>query len=135
MIRRRILSTRVPSFCALAALLLLASCRGEQPPLSLADLEPAELDYVTRFVHLERARAVALSDRAAGEALLDSLAAAWGDSALARAEASLSPDTDRLAALHDLLSRVLAAEEDSLLQRPVAARLTAPLPPPAPPEE
>ena len=36
-----------------------------------------------RMVTLERAKAVALADREQGEALLDSLAAAWGDSFVA----------------------------------------------------
>ncbi|MCB1150812.1 hypothetical protein KDK88_04655 [bacterium] len=121
----------LPLVCLCALLLPLASCREENAPLGVSDLTPAELEYVTRFVQLERARAVALRDRPAGEALLDSLAAAWGDSALARAESALSPDTDRLAAFHDLLSRLLEAEEDSLLDNPSPERLTAPLPAPA----
>lgn len=126
---------RIPSLILLALLAPLSSCREEPRPLAMADLSPAEREYVSRFVVLERARAVALSDRPAGEALLDSLAAAWGDSALARAEAALSSDTARLAAFHDLLARILEAEEDSLLQAPVPSRLTAPLPPPAPPAD
>lgn len=126
---------RVLPLVLLALMAPLSSCREEPRPLALADLSPAENEYVTRFVVLERARAVALSDRPAGEALLDSLAAAWGDSALARAEGALSSDTVRLAALHDLLARVLQAEEDSLLLSPVPSRLTAPLPPPAPPAD
>lgn len=126
---------RIPILLAQAALLLLVSCTEESADLAVADLAPAEQEYVTRFVQLERARAVALRDRPDGEALLDSLAAAWGDSALVRAERSLSSDTERLAALHDLLERILAAEEDSLLQDPTRARLTAPLPTPAPPAD
>jgi len=125
----------IPSLVLPALLATLSSCREEPRPLTLADLAPAEREYVTRFVQLERARAVALSDRAGGEVLLDSLAAAWGDSALARAEGALPSDTARLAALHDLLARILQAEEDSLLLAPVPSRLTAPLPPPAAPAD
>lgn len=127
MLRRSLL---VVLLCAL--LLPLASCQEDAAPLGVDDLSPAELEYVTRFLQLERARAVALRDRPQGEALLDSLSAAWGDSALARARGSLSSDTARLAGLHNLLARLLEAEEDSLLQNPVPSRLSAPLPDPAP---
>ena len=84
---------------------------------------------------LERARAVALVDRGVGEALLDSLAASWGDSALAETQAALPVDTKRLEKLHTLLATILDAEEDSLLAAPVARRLNAPVldPPPATP--
>jgi len=113
-------------------LLLLAGCRDAERPLRLADLTPAEETYVSRFVTLERARAVALADPAAGGALLDSLAAAWGDSATVDAVAALPEDADRLEKLHVLLSRILETEADSLLAAPETRRLEAPLPPPAP---
>ncbi len=120
------------------ALTLLASC-GETP-LDLDDLTPAEREFVTRFVVLERARAVALAEPSAGTALLDSLAAAWGDSANALARSQVPARADRAAAVYDLLGRILAAESDSLVHAPLARRLTAPLPqgaqltPAAPPE-
>ncbi len=120
---------------ALVLTVLLAfagGCTDETQPLQLTDLTPAELKYVTRFITLERARAVTLVHREEGEALLDSLATAWGDSALSDNQAAFSLDTTRTAGLHDLLSRIIKAEEDSLLQAPVARRLTADLPDPAP---
>ena len=67
----------------LAVLLLLAAVgceQGDEP--GLADLTPGERLYVERMVVLERAKAVGLADRGQGNALLDSLAAAWGDSSL-----------------------------------------------------
>ena len=120
----------------LTALLTFAGgCTDQARPLQLADLTPAELEYVTRFITLERARAVTLVHREEGEALLDSLATAWGDSALSDNQAAFSLDTDRTAGLHDLLSRIIKAEEDSLLQAPVPRRLTADLPDPLPSEK
>ncbi|MBC8424501.1 hypothetical protein H8E07_10290 [bacterium] len=118
----------------LLALLALAGCRDGNDALRLADLEPAEERYITRFVILERARAVALVDRAAGDALLDSLAASWGDSALVETLAALPDTPRRQAQIHALLEAILTAEEDSLLAAPAARRLHAPLsdPPPAP---
>jgi len=112
------------------ALAVVAGCTGDDERLSLADLSAAEQRYVTRFVVLERARAVALADPERGAALLDSLAAAWGDSAGAHALDGLSEDPRRAAALHDLLARILTADLDSLVHAPVERRLTAPVPDP-----
>lgn len=121
--------------CALALLLLAAGgCRDESRPLRLGDLSLAERLYVERFVVLERARAVALVDAAAGDAVLDSLAAAWGDSALSEARAALPDDAERQAALHDLVAGILDAEEDSLVLAPYARRLAAPVVDPPPQE-
>jgi len=125
---------------ACCAILLLASClpachNGEKT-LHLKDLTPAERRYVVRFVTLERARAVAMVNSERGQALLDSLAAAWGDSSLAETEHGLSSRPRRAAAVQDLLVRILDAERDSLLHVPEARRLAAPLPePPAAPPE
>jgi len=103
-------------------------CRNDNArPLRLDDLSPEEHRFVTRFVVLERARAVALVDRETGDALLDSLAAAWGDSALAQARADQPDDTKRQAALQTLVASILDAEEDSLVLAPEARRLGAPL--------
>jgi len=103
-------------------------CRNDNTrPLRLDDLSPEEHRFVTRFVVLERARAVALVDRETGDALLDSLAAAWGDSALAQARADQPDDTKRQAALQTLVASILDAEEDSLVLAPEARRLGAPL--------
>ncbi|MBC8423209.1 hypothetical protein H8E07_03720 [bacterium] len=109
-------------------LLLSSGCRSDNArPLRLDDLTPAEHRFVTRFIVLERARAVALMDRETGEALFDSLAAAWGDSALAQARADQPEDTKRQAALQTLIASILDAEEDSLVLAPEARRLGAPL--------
>jgi len=99
----------------------------------VADLTPAERELATRFIVLERARAIALADTAAGNAILDSLALVWGDTALAAARRALPADNDRLAAFYELLGRLLETERDSLLAGPSPRRLGAPLPRPAPP--
>jgi hypothetical protein len=112
---------------------VLGGCEAREPVLDLNDLTPAERRYIDRFVILERARAVALAAPERGEALLDSLAAAWGDSAAAAARTDLPTDPLRAAALQDLLRRILEAEADSLILAPRADRLTAPLPTPAAP--
>jgi hypothetical protein len=119
-------------FVFLAAAASLGGCDRSEPKLDLDDLTSAESRYVEHFVVLERARAVALVDPERGEALLDSLAAAWGETTMTRLAADLPTDPLRAAAVHDLLRRVLAAEQDSLLHAPRADRLSAPLPRPLP---
>lgn len=114
------------------AVLLVAGCEQEERPLQLADLTPGELRIVERMVVLERAKSTALLDRDAGEALLDSLATAWGDSSLTETQAGAPVLPLRAEAFGDLLRRVMAAEQESLLTVPGAARLTRPLPDPAP---
>lgn len=122
----------LPSCCAiLLAVGLLAACQSADQPLELADLAPAERVVVERFIVLERARAVTLADPATGAALLDSLAAAWGDSAAAEAEAVLSTDAVAAQRLYDLVERLLEAEADSLVFAPLPRRLDDPLPEPA----
>lgn len=112
---------------------LLAACSSEETPLSEQDLTPAERTYVQRLVTLERAKAVALNDRDRGGALLDSLSAAWGDSALPETRALVPADPTRSRLLYDYLLQVLIAEKDSLMDAPREDRLSAPLPvPPAP---
>jgi hypothetical protein len=111
---------------------LVAGCGQGETDLSLDDLSAAERQYVTRFVVLERARVVTLADPELGASLLDSLAAAWGDTADAIARAALPAEPARAAALHDLVRRVLEAEADSLIQAPRPDRLSAPLPEPVP---
>jgi hypothetical protein len=114
----------------------LAACQHDAQPLTLDDLSPSETRYVTRFVQLERARAVALADPEHGTALLDSLATVWGDSAAADARTLLPVGPVRAAAVHDLLARILRTEQDSLILAPLPRRLAEPLPDPAsaPPE-
>ena len=109
----------------------LTACQHDPQPLTLDDLSPSETRYVTRFVQLERARAVALADPERGTALLDSLAAVWGDSAAADARTLLPVGPVRAAAVHDLLARILRTEQDSLILAPVPRRLADPLPEPA----
>lgn len=123
-----------PTLAALAALLAAVApgCGRRERPLQLADLSYSERLYVERFVTLERARAVALVDVDRGQALLDSLGRAWGDSALEWTLNTLPRDPRRVAGLYNLLSRILAAESDSLLNAPKARRLAAPLPDPRP---
>ncbi len=113
-------------------------CRDEPSEITLEDLEPHERTYVERFILLERARAVTFTDLERGEAILDSLAAAWNDTLDAGLDQVLGTRPQRLAAVHGLLERLLAAEEDSLLYMSGTDRLDAPLPDlesvPAPPE-
>lgn len=114
------------------AVVLTAGCGSESGPLELHQLRPAERLYVERYITLERARAVALAEPALGVALLDSLAAAWGDSAAVEAEAALTGEPRRAARLHGLVQRLLEAEADSLIQAPHPRRLHEPLPDPIP---
>jgi len=111
---------------------MLPGCQTQPTVMQLADLAPAEQQYVERFVVLERARAVTLVDSANGHAVLDSLAAAWGDDSLAETRRGLSLEPVRAEVLQDLLHRILAAERDSLVLAPEIRRLTAPLPDPLP---
>jgi hypothetical protein len=113
---------------ALAA--LLGGCGRSEPNLTLDDLTSAESLFIQRFVVLERARAVALVDPRSGNALLDSLANIWGDSALTAPQRGFPVDPLRAAAVHDLLKRILLAEQDSLVYAPHPRRLAAPLPDP-----
>lgn len=115
--------------CVLAT---LAGCEKGASRLDLDDLGPGERRFVERMVVLERAKAVGLVDRPRGDALCDSLAVAWGDSALERTIAGLPGDPRRAAAVGRLLAGILLAEQDSLLLAPRPDRLAAPLPPPAP---
>ncbi|HOX25098.1 MAG TPA: hypothetical protein PLL30_05005 [Candidatus Krumholzibacteria bacterium] len=117
----------------LFSLLALAGCEREPESLGIDQLTPSELDYVRRYVVLERARAVGLADPALGASLLDSLAAAWGDSADVTARRALPTDPSRAAAVQDLVRRLLEAEADSLVFAPSPRRLAAPLPAPVPP--
>lgn len=121
---------------ALAALiptLLLGACQQTEKALQLADLTPEEHTYIERIVVLERAKAVALTDRDLGNTLLDSLSVAWGDSIEARTAALAPKKPLRCQAVHDLLKRIIVAEKDSLLLAPSPERLAQPLIDPAPP--
>lgn len=122
-----------PVLLAAFVLPVLAGCGDDPAGLGLDDLTPGERRYVERMVVLERAKAVGLVDRPRGDALGDSLAAAWGDSALERTLAGLPDDPRRAAAVGRLLVGILLAEQDSLVFAPRPDRLAAPLPRPAAP--
>lgn len=121
-----------PLVCVLLLSALLPACRSQAPELRLADLTGPESLYVSRIVVLERAKAIALVDRRLGNTVLDSLHAAWGDSALQQTLVGAPSDPERSARVHALLVRILEAERDSLLEAPRADRLGAPLPDPPP---
>jgi hypothetical protein len=116
----------------LAALALAAGCSPQRDTLQLADLSPNERVYVERFVTLERARAVALANPDRGDALLDSLGHAWGDTALEWTLRTLPREPRRVAGVFGLLSRILTVEGDSLVKAPVTRRLKSPVPDPKP---
>jgi len=116
----------------LLSLLSFVGCGGQDRPLRLTDLTAPEHNYCEHIVLLERAKSVARYDRDRGDALLDSLAAAWGDSVESDTIAGLSTDPYRIAALAEFLGRVVAAEQDSLRQHPGLNRIHLPLPEPKP---
>ncbi len=111
------------AFCAAAV-----GCAKKDRPLRTSDLTAAERVCCERLVTLERAKAMAYTDRELGDAVLDSLRAAWGDSAAMGTAALLSQDPYRTAAFSDLLVRLVAAEQDSLKANPQDSRLGQPLP-------
>ena len=112
----------------------LASCSRDDG-LEWRDLSAGEREFITRFIVLERARAVSLTRPQRGAALLDSLTTAWGDSANPIARQQVPAEPPRAAAIYALLGRMLAAEADSLVSAPEARRLAAPLPRPTPAAE
>ncbi len=135
------MTTRFPSLCSLFLLLLLgmlpaAGCDKNNAPLALADLTGDEYVFVERMVILERAKTAALLDRETGDALLDSLAAAWGDSSLPLTLIGAPRDPVRSEKVAGLLRRVIEAEQESLLTSTGMDRMSRPLPDPAnvPPE-
>lgn len=114
-----------------AVLLAAAGCEDSDRSLRPRDLNRAETAYVERILVLERVRAILLVDAERGLALGDSLAAAWGDSALPQTVALAPTDPSRAEQVHELLLRLLAAEHDSLLARDGRRPLDAPWPAPA----
>lgn len=119
---------------AIPVFLLLVGCNAQPESLAMSDLTADEALFIERYVTLERARMVTLARPDEGEAILDSLALAWGDSAEAEAMRMLPTDPRRAQLVHDLLRRLLDAEMDSLTHAPRADRITAPLPEPIPPK-
>ncbi|MBK8165789.1 MAG: hypothetical protein IPK64_07475 [bacterium] len=132
-VRVRHLRSAVPQALLLPAVVLLAAagCRGTDRALSPRDLSRDETAYVERVLVLERVRAALLVDAGRGIALGDSLAAAWGDSALPQTIALAPADPSRAELVHEFLLRLLAAEHDSLLARDGRRPLDAPWPVPA----
>jgi hypothetical protein len=130
--RRLQLATPLILTFLLAALGPLAGCDQQESPLTVADLSEEEYLYIERIVVLERAKTAALLDRDVGDALLDSLAAAWGDSSLQETLQGAPRDPIRSAAVTALLRRILVAEQDSLKSATGSERLHLPLPEPAP---
>jgi hypothetical protein len=133
----RFLSRRFPLVLLAAAVVLAGGCEKEEEPLTLAGLTGGESLYVERMVLLERAKTVALVDRVAGDALLDSLAAAWGDSSLQETMTGVPSEPLRAANVAQLLRRIIAVEQESLKTTSGLDRLSLPLsdPPPLPAEE
>ncbi len=107
--------------------LFLSACEKPEQELKLGDLTSPEHTYIERIVILERAKAVALVDRDLGNAVLDSLSLAWGDSSEAATAAMAPVEPLRCEAVHDLLNRILISERDSLVQAPYVYRLAIPL--------
>lgn len=112
---------------------LVQGCSDEETLLSWQDLTPQEQTFIRRIVVLERAKAVAHIDRDLGDALLDSLSLAWGDSAKVAVRAMVPKDPARSRLVHDFLFRTLTAEKDSLLTAARPDRLGAPIIDPPPP--
>ena len=109
-------------------LFLLASCRQQEPTLQVSDLTAGERNYFERVVAVERAKSYALIHPEPGAVLLDSLAAAWGDSIQPEILAGLTGNPRRSVAVGELLLRIVTAEQDSLLWDPGFNRLHLPLP-------
>ena len=122
----------MPTRQILPLLVILVGCQADPAQFTVDDLSSAERQVVTQYIVLERARVIALADPESGVAILDSLAAAWGDSAAVVAQSKLSIEPARAALVHDLIQRLLEAETDSLVHAPYARRLGEPLPEPAP---
>lgn len=123
---------RTALVCVLVLAALAAGCEQETPDLRLVDLTEAEHRYLTRLVVLERAKTAALVERDRGEAVLDSLATAWGDSVQQETLSGMPTDATRVRAIGLLFGRIMRAEHDSLLAHGGFARLHAPLPDPPP---
>jgi hypothetical protein len=116
----------------LAFCLVISSCDSSDNSLKLEDLTENEYVFIQRMVILERTKAVALIDKETGITLLDSLAVAWGDSALERTREMAENSPLRSAAVGELLSRILEAERDSLIHAPRPDRIGLPLSDPSP---
>ena len=113
----------------------LAGCEKNDAPLALSDLTGDEYIFVERMVILERAKTGALLDRQTGDAILDSLAVAWGDSSFPLTLVGAPRDPIRSEEVGTLLRRMLEAEQESLLTSTGLDRMNQPLPEPKPEPE
>ncbi len=125
-------SRRLFSLLLLPILIPATGCDKNDAPLALSDLSGDEFIFVERMVILERAKTAALLDREAGDAILDSLFVAWGDSSFPLTQVGAPRDPVRSEAVGTLLRRVLGAEQESLLTSTGLDRLNQPLPEPLP---
>ncbi len=110
-------------------------CDKSDAPLALSDLSGEEFIFVERMIILERAKTAALLDRETGDAILDSLFVAWGDSSFPLTQVGAPRDPVRSEEVNTLLRRVLGAEQESLLTSTGLDRLNQPLPEPKPEPE
>ncbi len=131
----RFLSRRLLFLLLLPVLIPVAGCEKNDAPLALSDLSGDEFVYVERMIILERAKTTALLDRETGDALLDSLAVAWGDSSFPLTLLGAPRDPLRAEAVGILLRRILTAEQESLLTSNGLDRMNQPLPEPEPEPE
>jgi len=131
----RFLSRRLLFLFLLPVLSPVAGCEKNDAPLALSDLSGDEFVYVERMIILERAKTAALLDRETGDALLDSLAVAWGDSSFPLTLLGAPRDPLRAEAVGILLRRILTAEQESLLTSNGLERMNQPLPEPEPEPE
>jgi hypothetical protein len=132
--------TRFPSrrlffLLLLPVLIPVTGCGKNDAPMALSVHSGDEFIFVERMVILERAKTAALLDRQIGDAILDSLAAAWGDSSFPLTIVGAPRDPLRSEAVGTLLRRVLEAEQESLLTSTGLDRLDQPLPEPKPEPE
>lgn len=124
--------TALVALCVLPALVLSAAgCAERNRQLTPRELNDDESLYVTRIIVLERVKARLLVDPRRAAAFGDSLATAWGDSALPRTLDLAPDDPTRAEDVHYLLLRLLAAEHDSLLLHDGVRPLDAAWPAPA----
>jgi len=112
-----------------------AGCDKSDAPLALSDLSGEEFIFVERMIILERAKTAALLDRETGDAILDSLFVAWGDSSFPLTQVGAPRYPVRSEEVNTLLRRVLGAEQESLLTSTGLDRLNQPLPEPKPEPE
>ncbi len=127
------LSLSVTYFAGLCLICtLISGCENTADSLQMKDLTQEETLFIQRMVILERTKAVALVDKETGFALLDSLAIAWGDSALERTQELAANSPLRSAAVGKLLGQILKAERDSLVNAPRPDRIPLPVSDPLP---